>query len=115
MASAPEGPVEDVVGALSHARGQSGEQATSFGNGDSDQAGLLSGVAARDGCQDGEERVSEHRQGGPSVPGVPAPDLVLVETDDALGGLEVSSMRHRCPATRTRVRIGTGLGAWHRW
>ncbi len=36
----------------------------------------------------GQEGVREHGQGGPAVPGGPAPDLVLVEAGEALGGLE---------------------------
>ena len=36
----------------------------------------------------GQESVGEHGQGGPAVPGAPAPDLVLVEADQAFGGLE---------------------------
>ena len=32
--------------------------------------------------------MGEHGQGGPAVPGVPAPDLVLIESDQAFGGLE---------------------------
>lgn len=32
--------------------------------------------------------VAEHGQGGPAVPGGPAADLVLVEADKTLGGLE---------------------------
>ncbi|MFE4974853.1 hypothetical protein ACFRAR_22460 [Kitasatospora sp. NPDC056651] len=37
---------------------------------------------------DREEGVSEHRQGGPAVPGGPAADLVLIQPGQALGGLE---------------------------
>ena len=36
----------------------------------------------------GQEGVGEHGQGGPAVPGGPAPDLVLVQPGEALGGLE---------------------------
>src|SRR6201989_3024388 len=32
--------------------------------------------------------MGEHCQGGPRVPGAPWPDLVLVESDQPLGGLE---------------------------
>ena len=38
--------------------------------------------------RDHEEGVGEHRQGDPAVPGPPAADLVLVQTDKALAGLE---------------------------
>ena len=36
----------------------------------------------------GQEGMREHGQGGPAVPGVPAADLVLVESGQAFGGLE---------------------------
>ena len=45
-------------------------------------------VASFGGCGDGEERVGEHGQGGPAVPGGPASDLVLVQSCQGLGGLE---------------------------
>ena len=41
-----------------------------------------------DGGGHGQEGVSEHGQGGPAVPGRPAADLVLIEPDQAFGGLE---------------------------
>ncbi|MCW2661105.1 MAG: hypothetical protein JWP83_2257 [Mycobacterium sp.] len=50
---------------------------------------------AFDGGGYGQEGMGEHGQGGPSVPGVPASDLVLVEPDESFGGLEGSSMRQR--------------------
>jgi hypothetical protein len=39
---------------------------------------------------------------------------VLVQTDQALAGLEGSSMLQRRPATRTRVASGTGQGIQQR-
>ena len=36
----------------------------------------------------GQEGMGEHGQGGPAVPGGPAPHLVLVESDQAFGSLE---------------------------
>ena len=35
-----------------------------------------------------QEGVGHHGQGGPAVPGAPAADLVLVQADQALAGLE---------------------------
>ena len=35
-----------------------------------------------------QEGVGDHGQGGPAVPGAPAADLVLVQADQALGGLK---------------------------
>jgi hypothetical protein len=62
------------------------------------------------GGGDGEEGVREHGEDGPPVPGGPGADLVLVEGGQALGGLEVSSIRHLVPATRTSAASGTGPG-----
>lgn len=42
----------------------------------------------RGGGGDGQEGVGEHREGDVSVPGVVPADLVLVQADLALGGLE---------------------------
>ena len=36
----------------------------------------------------GQEGMREHGQGGPAMPGGPAPDLVLIQPDEAFGGLE---------------------------
>ena len=45
-------------------------------------------VVAFGGGGHGEEGVSEHGQHGRALPGHPAADLVLVQADQALGGLE---------------------------
>ena len=48
-----------------------------------------SAVAARScGGDHGQERVREHGQGDPPVPGGPPPDLVLVQAGQAFAGLE---------------------------
>ena len=49
-------------------------------------AGVV-GVAF-DGTGDGQESMGEHGQGGPAMPGAPATHLVLIESDQAFGGLE---------------------------
>ena len=36
----------------------------------------------------GQEGMGEHGQGGPAVPGGPAPDLVLIKPGQSFGGLE---------------------------
>ena len=43
---------------------------------------------AFDGGGHGQEGMGEHGQGGPAVPGGPAPDLVLIEPGQSFGGLE---------------------------
>jgi hypothetical protein len=58
--------------------------------------------------------VGEHRQRGPAVPGAPAAQLVLVQADQALGGLEalldglITNGKFCC----TR-RLRLGLTWWH--
>ena len=62
------------------------------------------------GRHHGEERVREHREGDPPMPGFPLPDLMLVQAGEPFAGLERSSTRQRWPATLTSTLSGTGLG-----
>jgi hypothetical protein len=64
------------------------EEASELRDGDLDQPGRRRVVVAFGGGGDGEEGVGEHGQHGPALPGGPTPDLVLVQSDQALGGLE---------------------------
>ena len=64
------------------------EESTKFVDGQCDQSGGGGLDVAFGGGGHGQEGVGEHGQGGPAVPGAPAPDLVLVEADQAFGGLE---------------------------
>lgn len=59
-----------------------------LGNGEFDQSDRCWGSATFGGGGHGEEGVGEHRQGGPSVPGGPATDLMLIQPGELLGGLE---------------------------
>lgn len=63
---------------------------------------------------DGEVGVSEHREGDVPVPGVVAADLVVVEPDLGLGGLEAVLDRQRAPVTRMRSSSVVLLGAQHK-
>jgi hypothetical protein len=64
------------------------EESAELVDGQCDQArGYGLGVAFGGGGH-GQEGVGEHGQGGPAVPGGPAPHLVLVKPDQAFGGLE---------------------------
>jgi hypothetical protein len=97
---------------------QASEEATGFVPGDWGQlmAGLVAvnvtGERARlDGCHDGEERVSEHRQDRPSHPGGPGPDPMLVEGGELISPAMPSSTFQRIPATATSTCSGTSLGA----
>lgn len=64
------------------------EQMLDFVAGQPDQPGRRR-VAGRFGTGGNhQEGVGEHRQGGPAIPGAPAADLMLVQADQALAGLE---------------------------
>ncbi len=69
----------------------------------------------------GQEGVGEHGQGGPAVPGAPAPNLVLIEPDESFGGLEglfdapaltghgyQRAQRHRARAVAAQVGVLAG-------
>src|SRR5436309_2737889 len=88
MSSAPSRPGEQGVDGVFRVEEQGVEQSPELVDGQLDHAGGRRCVIAFDGGGDGEEGVGEHREGGPAVPGGPASDLVLVEADEAFGGLE---------------------------
>ncbi len=64
------------------------EEASKFVDGQRDQTSGCGLSVAFGGGGHGQEGVGEHGQGGPAVPGGPAPDLVLIEPGEAFGGLE---------------------------
>ena len=64
------------------------EEAAKLVDGQRDQTGRGGLGVAFGGGGHGQEGVGEHGQGGPAVPGGPAPDLVLVQPGEAFGGLE---------------------------
>ena len=64
------------------------EESAKLVDGQRDQPGRGGCGVAFDGGGHGQEGVGEHGQGGPAVPGAPAPDLVLIESGQAFGGLE---------------------------
>jgi hypothetical protein len=57
-------------------------------DGQFEQARWGGGQVLLGGGGHGEERVGEQGEGGPLVPGGPAADLVLVQSGQALGGVE---------------------------
>jgi len=59
-----------------------------FVAGEDDESGGGRVFAVLVGADDGQEGVGEHREGHPAQPGGVAADLVLVQTGEALGGLE---------------------------
>jgi hypothetical protein len=66
-----------------------GEQVADLVAGERDLAVGRWSAGVLGGGGDGQERGGEHGQGDPAVPGVPAADLMLVQADQALAGLEV--------------------------
>ena len=54
--------------------------------------------------------MGEHGKSGVAIPGVPFADLVLVESDFALAGLEAFLDTYLMPATRTTVARLTLVG-----
>jgi hypothetical protein len=64
------------------------EEPAELVDGERDQPGRGGGAFSFSRGGDDEERVGEHREGRPAVPGGPAPDLVLVKAGQALTGLE---------------------------
>ena len=62
------------------------------------------------GGGDRQDGVSEHDQDGPTVPGSPGTDLVLVQTGQAFADWNDSSTVHRRSATFTNTANGTGVG-----
>jgi hypothetical protein len=67
---------------------EGGEQVLDLVAGHCDQPGRCRVAGAFDEGDDDQEGVGEHGQGGPAVPGAPAADLMLVQADQAFGGLE---------------------------
>lgn len=67
---------------------QGREQVLDFFADQGDQVLAGGQVAALGGCGDGKEGVSEHCERDPAVPGGSAAHLVLVQSDQALAGLE---------------------------
>jgi len=75
----------EISGGTGHQRR---EQVLDFVAGQADQPGRwwTAGLAGKGGHD--QEGVGEDGQGGPAVPGAPAAELVLVQADQALAGLE---------------------------
>ena len=67
---------------------QAGEQVPDLVPGQGDQFGWCRLAGAFGKCCHDQEGMGEHGQGGPAVPGAPAADLMLVQTAQALAGLE---------------------------
>jgi hypothetical protein len=81
--------VEQVLRAAVWLGGQGGEEPGDLGPGERDLSWWRGPAGAFGGSGDGEECQRERGEGDPAVPGGPGADLVLVESGQALSGLEV--------------------------
>jgi hypothetical protein len=89
MSSSPQRPAQSVSKVTAGPSEQCREQMLDLVAGQPDQPCRcwVAGPFGQGGHD--QEGVSEHRQRDPPVPGAPAAHLVLVETDQALAGLDV--------------------------
>ena len=88
MAASPVGPAEPVGRVVEGLDDEGDEQALDFVAGERYQGVRRGVVGVFVGADDGEEGVGEHGQGDPAGPGRVAADLVLVQSCQALAGLE---------------------------
>ena len=115
LSAPPHRPAQPVGGISGGSSQQRGEQVLGLVAGQPDQVGgwWVAGVAGQG--RDHQEGVGHHGQGHPAVPGAPAADLVVVQSDQALAGLEalfdglITNGKFCC----TR-RLRLGLTWWHR-
>jgi hypothetical protein len=88
MSASPERPAQPVRHITDRPSGKGGEQVLDLIAGQPDQPGR-GGVAGAFGTGgDHQEGMGKHGEGGPAVPAAPAADLVLVQPDQALAGLQ---------------------------
>src|SRR5829696_3587784 len=104
----PAQPMAEVVGGTDEQRG---EQVLDLVAGQTDQPCRcwLAGPFGQ-GCDD-QEGVGEHGQGDPAVPGPPAANLMLVQADQALAGLEAFLDGPAAPGDPDQR--GQRARAWH--
>src|SRR5215217_3179835 len=88
MTTSPDRPAQPMAEATGGTGEQRCEQVLDLVTGQWDQPEWWRGSGAVGQGGDHQEGVSEHGQGGPPIPGAPAADLVLVQADQALAGLE---------------------------
>lgn len=87
--AAPGRPVQPVGDRADGTGDQFREEVADFVDGQRDQlVGACGALSAFPRGDDGEDGVGEHDQRGVAIPGLPGADLVLVEADLGLGGLE---------------------------
>jgi hypothetical protein len=115
MSASPERPAQPMAMVTDGTGKQRGEQVLDLVTGQPDQPGRWRVTGLFSQGRHHEEGVGEHGQGGPAVPGTPAADLMGVQADQALAGLEalldgLITNGKFCCARRVRL----GLTWWHR-
>jgi hypothetical protein len=86
------------------------EQVLDLVAGQADQPGRWRVAGTVRGREHHEEGVGDHGQGGPAVPGAPATNLMLIQADQALAGLDALLDRPAASGDRTKVARATGRG-----
>src|SRR5215207_6246262 len=88
MSPSPSRPAQSVSNVAGRDRDHGGEQVLDLVAGHPDQPGWWWVAAALGHGGDHQEGVGDHGEGDPAVPGAPAADLMLVQADQLLAGLE---------------------------
>src|SRR5215211_2865372 len=88
MSSSPSRPAQSVSNVAGRHCDHGGEQVLDLVAGHPDQPGWWWVAAALGHGGGHQEGVGDHGEGDPAVPGAPAADLMLVQADQPLAGLE---------------------------
>ena len=88
MSSSPCRPAQPVAEIAGRAGDQGREQVLDLVAGQRDEPGRWRPAEVFGHGRYHQEGVGEHGQGDPAVPGAPAAELMLVQADQALAGLE---------------------------
>src|SRR5829696_1158496 len=88
MSPSPSRPAQSVSNIAGRDRDHGGEQVLDLVAGHPDQPGWWWVAATLGHGGDRQEGMGNHGQGDPAVPGAPAADLLLVQADQPLTGLE---------------------------
>ena len=86
--SAADREAQPMYDVFDRSSGERGEQVADFFAGQGNPVGRCRCAGAFGRGDDGEERVREHREHGPTMPGDPAPDLVLIQAGQTFAGLK---------------------------
>lgn len=115
VASSPRRPKQPVADGADRVGHEFGEQVPDLVDSQRNQLVVsfrASGALVRG--DDGQHRVGEHDEGRVAVPGGPFADLVLIDADLVIAGLE-AFLDHLMPATRTSPARVSRWGDQQRW